>query len=55
MNYFSALPMIVQCDRPECRAAYDTEQKPPEDAPAQQKPNPFAALASLKRDDDESR
>lgn len=50
-----ALPMTVQCDRPECRAAYDTEQKTPEEPPARDKPNPFAALASLKRDDDEPR
>ncbi|AWN16998.1 DUF177 domain-containing protein [Salinisphaera sp. LB1] len=50
-----ALPMIVQCDRPACRAAYDTEQKAPENSPAPDKPNPFAALASLKRDDDEPR
>ncbi|HET7314719.1 YceD family protein [Salinisphaera sp.] len=52
-----ALPMTVQCDRPQCRAAYDndTEQETPEDRPAREKPNPFAALASLKRDDDRSR
>ncbi len=50
-----ALPMIVQCDRPECRAAYDSEQKTPAHSPARDKPNPFAALASLKRDDDEPR
>lgn len=50
-----ALPMTVQCDRPECRAAYDNEQDTPEDSPAREKPNPFAVLASLKRDDDEPR
>ncbi|MES1935906.1 hypothetical protein SAHY_02672 [Salinisphaera hydrothermalis EPR70] len=50
-----ALPMTVQCDRPECRAAYDTEQQAPEETPAEKKPNPFAALKSLKSDDDASR
>lgn len=49
-----ALPMTVQCDRPECRVAYDTEQNAPETGPARDKPNPFAALASLKRDDNDS-
>lgn len=49
-----ALPMTVQCDRPECRAAYDRKDETPEDpTPARDKPNPFAALASLKRDDDD--
>jgi uncharacterized protein len=49
-----ALPMTVQCDRPACRAAYASEQEAAEQTSARDKPNPFAALKSLKRDDDES-
>lgn len=50
-----ALPMTVQCDRPECRAAYESKQETSEPAPTREKPNPFAVLSSLKSDDDESR
>lgn len=48
-----ALPMTVQCDRAGCRAAYD-KTSPEAQAPVA-KANPFAALASLKAGDDESR
>lgn len=50
-----ALPMTVQCDRPDCRAVYDREPEPPAEPSTSDKPNPFAALASLKSDDDKSR
>lgn len=50
-----ALPMSVKCDRPSCQAAYDREPAVPDDeSRAHDKPNPFAVLASLKRDDNQS-
>lgn len=45
-----ALPLVARCDRPACRAEYDIDE-PSESAVDEEKPNPFAALAALKRDE----
>lgn len=44
------LPITVHCDRPECRARFDmTAETALEDTPAaEEKSNPFAALAALR-------
>lgn len=48
-----ALPITVQCERPACRAAYvGRADEPGAAADDEEKTNPFAALASLKRSDD---
>lgn len=50
------LPMTVHCDRPDCRAAYESRPEEPaaQQDPIEEKPNPFAVLAALKRDDNQS-
>lgn len=45
-----ALPPVARCDRPACRAEYETDESAGQSSAGERETNPFAVLESLKND-----